>query len=528
MDHAALFPFLTPLLIVAGGGLAVLGCEPFLHRATKHGVLAWLAAMTLVVALVAQVYVLRAGGGGELGTILAMDSVRRWLCAAVIGTTLVGLAGLQQSLARDDYAGGEPYALSLFAAVGAMLMVMATDLLALFVALEMTSLSVYALVGLRRHRLESNEALFKYFVMGSVFSAILLYGVALTYGATGHTGYGWAPLPGREGILHLGQLLLAIGLLFKVGAVPFHFWTADAYTGAPAAITGLMGSVIKIGGFAALGALWLHQAAIACDHASNGPLPLDAAIAITSDGQARLHDFQLIFLLLGLISVVLGNFAALKQTSSRRLIAFSSVAHAGYMLLAFALPQVGGLPLQLGALWFYLIGYGIATAGALTAIAMMAGPEDANDSLGGLAGQGRAMPLQGLVLTVFMASFAGIPPTMGFLGKYLVFQQLVATGWWKIAVFAMIMAVVGAAYYLRLTIAVWATTPKESARTGPSLLSSWTVSAAAVATIVLIAWPAMVFPHGQVAPAMPAAAPAQITTPHAPVAVLDHAATAAP
>ncbi len=493
------FSLLIPLLVLTSGALVVLACEPFLDRRLKHAWLPWLACAALLacgLALAAGV----APGLHVMGGILAMDPARLWLVEAVLGSTLIGVAGLQQTLSRDEYAGGEPYALALFTAIGAMLMVMSCDLLTLFVGLEMASLSVYALVGLRRHRLESNEALFKYFVMGSVFSAVLLYGIALTYGATGFTQFGHLPHPGREGLLRLGQLLVVIGLLFKVGAVPFHFWSPDAYTGAPAAVTGLMGSVIKIGGFAGLGALWLQLASV-LGGSDSGPLSLTSAVTITLQSQVQLEDFQWIFLTCGLISVMGGNFAALKQTSSRRMIAYSSVAHAGYMLLAFALPVAGG-QLMMGPLWFYLVGYGVTTAGALTAIAMMAGPEDANETISGLGGQGRAMPLQGLVLTVFMASFAGIPPTMGFLGKFLVLQNLLmlSPGRLVVAVVAMICAVVGAAYYFNLVVSIWSADPKEPARTGTGLLSSWATGLGAGATLVLILWPGAVFPPGALAP----------------------------
>jgi NADH-quinone oxidoreductase subunit N len=487
MPPADILQILLPVMLVTCGALAALGAEPFLSKAAKHAWLPWTCALFLIAAGIVQALSRQLGAVGQLDGVFAMDSARMWLCEGIIASTICALGGLQQSLSRDEYAGGEPYALTLFAAAGAMLMAMATDFLALFIALETMSLSVYALVGLRRHRSESNEGLFKYFVMGSVFSALLVYGIALSYGATGTTRMGASPLADHEGLLIFGQTLVVIGLLFKVGAVPFHFWSPDAYTGAPAAITGLMGAVVKIGGFAGLGAVWLNLLA-ALGGSSAGPLALDASVPVTGLAKAHLRDLQLVLLLLGLMSVVLGNFAALKQTSVRRLIAYSSVAHAGYMLLAFALPQPGA-ELSLGALWFYLIGYAIVTAGALSAVAAMSGPEDANDTLGGLAGQGRAMPFHGLVLTVFMASFAGIPPTVGFLGKFLIFQDLVTKGWWMVAIFAMLMAVVGAAYYLRLVVAVWATQAKQPARTGPSVLSSWVIGGAAAAAIALVALP---------------------------------------
>ena len=483
-----LFPLLTPFVLVCVGALVCLGFEAFLGRAAKHAVLPWLGAILLVAAGIAQA--MNLSHEGHLHGVLATDTARAWLSLSIIAAALIGLGGLQQSLARDDYPGGEPYALTLFAAAGAVLMVLAVDTIALFLGLELASLSVYALVGLRRGRRESNEALFKYFAMGAIFSAIFLYGAALAYGATGTTHFGGALVDGeaRKPLLWLGQALMTIGLLFKVGAVPFHFWTPDAYTGAPSVVTGFMGAVIKVGGFAALGALWLNAVAVFSGQPPAAPLALNAAVAVTALGQTTLERFHLIFLVLALLSVVLGNFSALRQTSARRLIAYSSVAHAGYMLLAFALPQDSS-QFQLTSVWYYLVGYSICTAGALAALAAISGKEDAGDDLNGLSGQGRAHPFYGMVATVFLVSIAGIPPTVGFLGKFLVFQDLIQKGKWPIALFAMIMAVVGAAYYLRLVITLWSGSRSDERRAPVRVLSGWTLSLAALAAVALIAIP---------------------------------------
>ncbi len=485
MHHVSLFSLLAPVILVLAGGLAVLGAEPFLRRADKHAWLPWIGAIFAAIAIAVQFAV----PTGHVHGLYAMDPARLWLCVSVVAAGALGLAGLQQTLARDDYHGGEPYALTLFATAGAMLMVMASDLLALFVGLEIASLSVYALVGLRRQRKESNEGLFKYFALGAVFSAVFLYGAALIYGATGHTGLGYAPLPERESLWYLGHGLLVLALLFKVGVVPFHTWSPDAYTGAPAAVTGFMGAVIKVGGFTALGAVWLHLLAVSGGHHSATLLPLDQAVNLTQvdPGVAR---FSLVFLVLALVSVIIGNFSALRQSSARRMMAYSSVAHAGYMLFALVLPAAatdGPVNIHLGGLWFYLVGYGLATAGALTAIAALAGKDDAGDELHGLSGQGRAYPFHGLMLTVFVASFAGIPPTVGFVGKFLVFSGLVVGDHILVAVVAMILAVVAAAYYLRLLIAVWAPAGREPAVAGPQLLTGWTTGLAAAAVVALIA-----------------------------------------
>ena len=496
MPTASLFTLFAPVLLVLIGGLACLGSEPFIHRhQSKHAWLPWIAAFFLVLAGFLQAFTPL----GHLHGIYALDTARLWLCEAVIGSTLVALAGMQQSLDRDDYAGGEPYALTMFAVAGAMLMVMAADTLALFVGLEIASLSIYALVGLRRHRSESNEGLFKYFVMGAVFSAVFLYGAALTYGATGSTHYGVSPLAQRDTLLLLGQTLMIVGLLFKVGVVPFHFWSPDAYTGAPAAVTGFMGAVIKVGGFASLGAIWLNLAAVLSKSHPGGVLPLDAAVTVTAAAASALQPATLIFLVLAIVSIIIGNFSALRQTSARRLIAYSSVAHAGYMLLALPLTMgasSGTSTLQLGSLWFYVVGYAIATAGALTAIASLSGKEDQGDQLHGLAGQGRAQPFNGLMLTVFIASFAGVPPTVGFLGKFLVFGDLVAKGYVIVAIVGMLMAVVGAAYYFKLLVTVWSAANKPAAPTGTQTLARWSLALAAVAVVILIVWPNALTRHG--------------------------------
>lgn len=484
MPTAELFPLLAPILAVCVGGLVCLGAEPFLARTAKHRILPWIGALALLAALAAQ---FTCAHHGHLHGMLVMDSARGWLCAAILGSAAVALAGLQQSLARDEYPGGEPYALTCFATVGAILMVMANDTIALFLGLELASLSIYALVGLRRHRRESNEALFKYFAMGAIFSALFLYGAALVYGATGTTHFGGALADAsRRPLLHLGHLFLFVGLLFKVGAVPFHFWSPDAYTGAPVVVTGFMGAVIKVGGFAALGALWLNLVAVVSGEPPAEPLSLAAGVPVSVQAMHELGRFHLVFLILALLSITLGNFSALRQTSARRIIAFSSVANAGYLLLALALPSSAQL-FQLSGMWFYLVGYAIATSGALAAIAALSGREDQGDDLNGLSGQGRAHPFFGLVATICIISIAGIPPTVGFLGKYLVFAELVGKGRTLIAAIGLLLAVVGAAYYLRLVITLWSGSRSEERRVTVTPLSGLMLGGAALAVLLLVA-----------------------------------------
>ena len=251
-----LWTVLAPMIFVAAGGCIALASEPFIRDERKHTVLPWITVAAFVAAIIAACM----GSHHEviLNGMFATDTVRTWLVVTIAGAGIAGVAGLQHVLGRAQYAGGEPYALLSFAAIGAMGMVLATDFIALLVSLELASLAIYGAIGLRRDKPEAGEGLFKYLIMGAVFSSIFLYGIALTYGATGSTQFGAEVIPQRESLANLGLIFLLIGLLFKVGAVPFHFWSPDAYTGASVPVTGFMASVMKIGGFAALANVWLH------------------------------------------------------------------------------------------------------------------------------------------------------------------------------------------------------------------------------------------------------------------------------
>lgn len=441
---------LTPMILVVLGGLVTLASEPFLGDARKHRVLPWIGTAFLLLAACAQ-WALMPDGLVQLGSLYVVDPTRAWLNLAIIASAAAGMAGLQQSLARDAYPGGEPYALTLLAAAGVQAMVAATHYIGLFVGLELASIAIYAAVGSRRQVQESGEALMKYLVMGAVFSAVFLYGVALTYGATGTLAYGGIHLAGRETIFFFGQTLIVVGLLFKVGAVPFHFWSPDAYTGAPVAVTGFMASVMKIGGFAALGAIWLHLLA-----GTSKPLDLGGDHVLATEGVGELTSLLQILAGIAVLSLLVGNFSALHQSRLRRLMAFSSISHAGYMLLAFSLPTVikPGYAFSLDSLWYYLVAYAIAGSALLALLAGVCGRDD-DDDLVALGGAGRRHPWLGFLATVLVASLAGLPPTAGFLGKYLIFSDLVLKQQVPLAVLGMFLAVVGAVYYVRFLLAMW-------------------------------------------------------------------------
>ena len=259
-----------------------------------------------------------------------------------------------------------------------MVMVQSAGYLPLYVGLEMASLAIYALIGMYRKRLEAGEGLFKYFVMGGVFSALLIYGVALTYGATGSVAFGHAPLEGREMLFMLGQTLIVIGLLFKIGAVPFHTWSPDAYTGASIGVTGFMGAVMKVGAVLGLLAVWLNAVAIHGGFGVDLPLSIGTDLIISDQVREGLGYLPTILLSLAVLSLLVGTFSALGQTSLRRLMAYSGIAHAGYLLLAFVLPQssMADQSFSLWTVWYYLIAYAIGSAGVMLAATVMASDQE--------------------------------------------------------------------------------------------------------------------------------------------------------
>ena len=242
-----------PVIVVALGALATLVMEPFLKDDNKHKIIPWFAAVFVALGMASFALVTT----DTCHDLFAMDPVRRLLGLAVLLCTLLGVSGLQWTLGHEDHKGGEAYGLMLLASTGALLMTQAIDFVALFIAMELTSFPVYALVGIRRKDSNAGEGVFKYFVSGSIFSAIFLYGVALVYGATGTTHFSALILQGREPIYAIGILLTIFGLLFKAGAAPVHYWVADVYTGASVAVTGFMAAVVKVGALAALGSVWL-------------------------------------------------------------------------------------------------------------------------------------------------------------------------------------------------------------------------------------------------------------------------------
>ena len=333
----------------------------------------------------------------------------------------------------------EYYALLLTAVMGMVVMAASNDLITIFLGLELMSLSLYVMVGFRRNQLESNEAALKYFLLGAFASGFLLYGIALLYGGTGSTNLarigdflGDTPLAGNPLVL-AGGLLVLTGFLFKVAAVPFHMWTPDAYQGAPTSVTGFMSAGAKAAGFAALLRILMRA------------LPTLA------------HDWQPMLAVVAMLTMTVGNVAALLQNNLKRMLAYSSIAHAGYILVAV----VAGGNEGYGAAVFYLATYSFMNLGAFALLTMMGRGTDEPVQVSDLAGLGFRMPLAGLALSLFMISLGGIPPTAGFMGKVLVFGAAVKAGLvWPLVVVGVLNSVVSVYYYLRITVALYMREPE--------------------------------------------------------------------
>ena len=358
---------------------------------------------------------------------------------------------------------GEYWALLLCATLGMIVMAASNDLITIFLGLELMSLALYVLVGFRRSRLESNEAALKYFLLGAFASAFLLYGIALLYGATGTTNLtrmaaflADSPLLTNP-LLVVGGLLVLVGLGFKVAAVPFHMWTPDAYEGAPTTVTGYMSAGAKAAGFAAL----LRVAQLALPDLQADWRPLLSWIAI--------------------LTMTVGNVAALLQNNLKRMLAYSSIAHAGYVLIAV----IAGGPEGGSAAMFYLAVYSLMNLGAFGILALLGRGAEERVLISDLAGLGFRHPLLGLAMAVFMLSLGGIPPTAGFMGKVYVFGVALEAGLIPLAVIGVLNSVISVFYYLRVTVAMYMQEPQ-----GEPVPVSWALPATigVVVTLVLTLW----------------------------------------
>jgi NADH-quinone oxidoreductase subunit N len=336
-------------------------------------------------------------------------------------------------LRREGLEGPELYALMLMSGAGGVIMAMANDLIVVFLGLEILSIALYVMAGMHLRRTESQEAAIKYFVLGAFSSAFLLYGIALVYGATGSTNMGdiSAFLSGNlleaEGLLLAGFALLLVGLGFKVAAVPFHVWTPDVYQGAPSPVTAFMASASKAAGFAAL------------------------LRVFTSTFATHSSDWRPVVWALAVLTLVVGSVLAVVQRDVKRMLAYSSINHAGFVLVAVEANTDRGVA---GAL-FYLLAYAFMVVGSFAVVTLVGRRGDAAHDLDDYRGLSRERPALALAFTVFLLSQAGVPLTSGFFAKFYVIGAAADAESYALAVIAMVTAVVSAFLYLRIIVAMY-------------------------------------------------------------------------
>lgn len=446
---------LLPELVLVGLALALLVIARHLQRARS-------AATCVVIAAVVAIYFAWAYGGEAsrvgFGGTIAGDGYTQFFKVLFAATLALAALLSVRHLDAERVRPGEFHSLLLLAVVGMMLAASALDLLILYLGLELMTLCSYILVGITRERSLSNEAAIKYFLLGSFASALLLYGIGLTYGVTGTTEFaGIASIVferglGRHPLLLVGVALVAVGLAFKIAAVPFHAWAPDAYQGASAPVAAFLAAGSKAAGLAALVRVCL--------------------VAFAPEQRI----WSVILLSLAALSMAVGSLLALSQTNMKRLLAYSSIAHAGYALLGL----IPGTPEGASATMTYALVYAFMTLGAF---GVVIGLGQRGENLLGYHGLAATAPGKAALMFLFLLSLTGIPPTAGFAAKFGVILSAVRAGYIVLAVLAVLCSVVSAFFYLRVAVLMYMTEPEGSA---PGRFPAAVSAALAVAAFVTV------------------------------------------
>lgn len=477
----------APLLAISVGGVLLLLLEAFSHSRGPQNAIpseprGYLGAITLMVLALAAVLSIGQWGAAEnpqavYSGMLAVDRFSIFLdLVFYAGAALsVLLAGGFMREQRFEF--GEYYALVLLGTAGMMMLASATDFVTLFIGLETMSLAVYVLTGSWRRSARSSEGALKYFLVGSFASALLLYGVALVYGATGTTSLlriGTLPLgeggPLGDPLFLIGSFLIVGGLAFKVAAVPFHSWAPDAYEGAPTPVTAFMAAGVKAAGFATL--IRLFATAYA-----RPELTLTFSAGGPGFGWASIAG------VLAILTMTLGNVAALRQENIKRMLAYSSISHAGYLLVGVAAMGLVGAEAR-GPLLYYLLAYTFTTIGSFGVVAWYASRGNERQNLDDWAGMAGKHPAAALAMTVFLLSLGGFPPTAGFFAKFYVFRAALGhqETYWLVIV-AVANSVVSVFYYLRPITAMYF---REAGREGAPVRSPAMTAALVIAAFATL------------------------------------------
>ncbi|MCA9585301.1 MAG: NADH-quinone oxidoreductase subunit N [Myxococcales bacterium] len=462
---------LSPLAVIAFGAMLLMLAEAF---SRKRAGLALGATMIFAAGCAFSAGVWMNGLDDVDGSVVAP-----WLVIdrfTIFFQGLLCLGGALASLLAGGYLRehgidrGEFYSLLLFATFGAMMVAASGDALVLFLGLETMSIGAYAMTAFRRTSPRATEGALKYFLLGSFAAALMLYGFALLYGATSHTdlaGIGAAVAKGgpRTPMVVIALVLILCGLAFKVSAVPFHMWTPDAYEGAPTPATTYMAVVVKTGAFAMLLRVLLTCFADKASMSwSSGWPPAIAWLAV--------------------ITMTVANLIAGQQESVKRMLAYSSIAHAGYLLVGVVATMRSG-PQASASVLFYLLTYGVSTAGVFGSLILCGRRGAEAVSYEDLAGLGRRHPAAALPFALFLVSLAGIPPTAGFFGKWFIFRAAVDGGFYALTVIAFVNSVIAAYYYLRVLVYMYMREPAAGAPFATPMRSGY-VTAALIVSAVLV------------------------------------------
>lgn len=464
------FAPIAPELILAGTAILVMLLDALWVRFNRR----LLAAVSLAGVLAAGGYSATlwwwSGSPTVMGGMVATDRFSIFFQWVLLGVAAISIVLSDRYLDRARELRPEYYPLLLFCTLGMLLFAAAADLILVFIALEVMSLSLYLLTGFSFRRLASAEAGMKYFLLGAFSSAFFLYGVALAYGATGTTN-----LVGISNILvnNLGSrplALVAIGLLgvgfaFKVSVMPFHMWTPDAYQGAPTSVSAFMAAGTKVAAFAA----FLRVFNVAFPFMVNDWRPFIAVLAI--------------------ISMVAGSVLAIAQTDIKRMLAYSSIAHAGFILVGFA----AGTPAGIRAAMFYLTSYAAMIVGSFGVVLLVSSRGERHLSLASYRGLAKRSPILAAIMAVFLLALAGIPPTTGFISKVAVFSAAIGVGYWWLVLVGVLASVVAAFFYLRVIVLMYMQEPEIDWQIERAPVAGAAVAVPAVFSIVLGIFPGILF-----------------------------------
>ena len=467
-EQIANFHRLAPEIVLCAFGVIIMVLDPFLGAARQR-VLAWLAFAGTLLAL-GGVHLAAHDPGPAYGGLIYADRFSLFVHVVVIGAAALAILGSINYLDTEGIQRGEYYTLVLFATAGMGILAGANELVTAFIGLEMSSISTYVLAGFRRRALASNEASLKYFILGSFATAFFLYGIAMTYGVTGTTRIdqvrsALASVQRVPNLAILGLGLIFVGLGFKVVVAPFQVYAPDVYEGAPTPVTALLASAPKAATFA-----------------------LMLRIFYVAFGSANNLWFWAVWVSAAL-TMCIGNFGALVQSNVKRMLAYSSIAHAGYILVAF----IASTDLGIAAVLFYIAAYALMKVGAFLVIAHLGQQGEKRLDIRDYGGLGMRQPLLAACFSLFLLSLLGLPATGGFLGKFFAFQAALDSHVVWLVVIAAINSVIGAYYYLRVIVSMYFWEPsKDYTPTAVAPALSVALFVAALGTLYLGIFPARV------------------------------------